>query len=313
MRTKLSPDGTKMVISTTSGYMIIIHNLNLASLANDLKNFKPNLYRLMQLTEQNFPAGNIYNYLFHPSRRRNRVEFIDDFPNKADVISSLQVHPYGWSALSRNINAEEIEDFTCVHDIQPREPSEYCNYIHVDENSHLTDGDDTSFDNNTRADLWISYITNDQYNYDRNSASVDADQLPPMSSINSGLIGKNAYKTFLQQYPQYQNKIVKNLPRLTHYVKEKNAGKGYIKEVCFSPDGRTICSPYDKGIRILGFSENGQELPYCLSDRPKKLSTLVEFNNYHKSVVVCCKFNPVHMQLVSGCLGGDIVWYDPVI
>lgn len=40
MRTKLTPDGDKMVISTTSGYMIIIHDLHLATLANDLGSFK---------------------------------------------------------------------------------------------------------------------------------------------------------------------------------------------------------------------------------------------------------------------------------
>jgi WD repeat-containing protein 32 len=43
MRTKLSPDGSKMVISTTSGYMIIVHDLNLATLANDFRSFKVNL------------------------------------------------------------------------------------------------------------------------------------------------------------------------------------------------------------------------------------------------------------------------------
>lgn len=40
MRTKLSPDGSKMVISTTSGYMIIVHDLNLSSLATDFTSFK---------------------------------------------------------------------------------------------------------------------------------------------------------------------------------------------------------------------------------------------------------------------------------
>lgn len=40
MRTKLSPDGTKMVISTTNGYMIIVHDLNLETLATDLRSFR---------------------------------------------------------------------------------------------------------------------------------------------------------------------------------------------------------------------------------------------------------------------------------
>lgn len=40
MRTKLTPDGSKMVICTTSGYIIIIHDLNLETLSNDVKSFR---------------------------------------------------------------------------------------------------------------------------------------------------------------------------------------------------------------------------------------------------------------------------------
>lgn len=40
MRTKLTPDGSKLIICTTSGYMIIIHDLNLKMLSNDLKMFR---------------------------------------------------------------------------------------------------------------------------------------------------------------------------------------------------------------------------------------------------------------------------------
>lgn len=40
MRTKLTPDGTKLIISTTGGYMIIIHELNLMRLYNDVKTFR---------------------------------------------------------------------------------------------------------------------------------------------------------------------------------------------------------------------------------------------------------------------------------
>ncbi|XP_045472959.1 DDB1- and CUL4-associated factor 10 [Harmonia axyridis] len=313
MRTKLTPDGDKMVISTTSGYMIIIHDLHLATLANDLGSFKPDIYRLMQLTEQNFPAGNIFNFLFHPSRRRNRIEFIDDFPNKSEVISSLQIHPHGWSALSRNINGDENQDWTCVHDIQSREPAEYMDYLTVNESNELVDDDEGFSSNNKPTDLWVGLVTNDLLSNERNPFPPTSVELPPFRSMNSGLLGRNAYKTFLRQYPNYQNKLVRNLPRLTHYKREESVGKGFIKEVCFSQDGRVICSPYKRGIRILGFSEKAEELPYCLSKEAQKLHTLVTSTDYHKDVVVCCKFNPVHMRLVSGCLGGDIVWYDPCI
>lgn len=64
----------------------------------------------MQLSEQTFPVSTMFNYLFSLERTRNRIEFIDDFPNEAEVISSLQIHPMGWCALSRNVNAEENEE-----------------------------------------------------------------------------------------------------------------------------------------------------------------------------------------------------------
>lgn len=40
MRTRLTPDGTKMIICTTGGYLIIIHNLNLNTMSQDLDGFK---------------------------------------------------------------------------------------------------------------------------------------------------------------------------------------------------------------------------------------------------------------------------------
>lgn len=40
MRTRLSPNASKMVICTTGGYLILIHDLNLKTLAQDLSGFK---------------------------------------------------------------------------------------------------------------------------------------------------------------------------------------------------------------------------------------------------------------------------------
>lgn len=40
MRMKLSPDARKMVICTTAGYIMVIHDLNLQTLPADLLGFK---------------------------------------------------------------------------------------------------------------------------------------------------------------------------------------------------------------------------------------------------------------------------------
>ncbi|XP_056641405.1 DDB1- and CUL4-associated factor 10 homolog [Diorhabda sublineata] len=320
MRMKLTEDGTKMVISTTNGFMIIIHDLNLLTLATDLRSFRPSLYRLMQMSDQCFPVGTVYNYLFSPLRKRNRIEFVDDFPNEAEVISSLQIHPHGWCAVSRNLNDEENEEWTTVHDIQSRDPKDYENaFTYVSE--ELPEGSEQDNETNNRpTDLWMGYISLEEYsNHNRDFSQVTQNifenfQVPTMGILNTGLIGVNSsFNTYFRQHPEHSNKIVRNLPRMTHYIKEKNVGKGFIKELCFSSDGRVICSPFDRGIRMLAFDDNCSELSCCVPDNPQQLKTVIEMNDYHKDVVVSCKFSPLHHQLVSGCLNSEIKWYQPVI
>jgi len=109
------------------------------------------------------------------------------------------------------------------------------------------------------------------------------------------------------------HKIHRNFNRLTHYINEANTGRGFIKELCYSNDGRIICSPYGHGIRLLSFSPNCDELSTLLPKLPAvklhELSTIVS----HVNTVLCTKFSPVHPLLVSGCLDGRIVWYQPRI
>ncbi|RUS91566.1 hypothetical protein EGW08_000681 [Elysia chlorotica] len=111
MRTKVCPDEQRMVISTLGGYFILVHDLDLDNFKQDLKSFRPRMYGLMQGLMQLLDApqelisGN--NNIFH--RKRNRVEFMSDFPegDKAVSISTMQVHPQGWCLVSRNTTADE--------------------------------------------------------------------------------------------------------------------------------------------------------------------------------------------------------------
>lgn len=116
MRCRLSPDASKLVICTTSGYLIIIHDLDLATLARDLNGFKPNVYRLMQLRRQFIPNAAKFDYAFSRRQKRNRVELVSDFPegNDAEVVSSLHIHPQGWCALTRNISYDESTEVSLL-------------------------------------------------------------------------------------------------------------------------------------------------------------------------------------------------------
>ncbi|XP_034232091.1 DDB1- and CUL4-associated factor 10 homolog isoform X2 [Thrips palmi] len=194
MRTRLTPDATKMIICTTGGYLMIIHDLNLHTLAQDLNGFKPNMYRLMQQSQTTIPAASVFTSLFSKKRKRNRIEFVTDFPthNDPEVVSSLQIHPQGWCALSRNISHEELSEWTCVHDIQDRD-----DYDSMTDNEELPgymrdDSDDVVFDefdtsNNPRG---FRGFPNPNYNSESDSdADSDSDwppgRRPPVSRGSS--------------------------------------------------------------------------------------------------------------------------------
>ncbi|CAB0012685.1 unnamed protein product [Nesidiocoris tenuis] len=235
MRTRLNPDASKMIICTTGGYLILIHNLDLRTLAQDLAGFKPNMYRLMQLSRTTIPVAANFTHLFSKRRKKNRIEFLTDFPDgdDAEVVSSLQVHPQGWCALSRNISNDENSEWTCVHDIQD-----------------------------------LEYPTVDDRPSPENSGGEESD-------TEMGILSE------------------------------------FIKELCFSADGRLICSPFGYGIRLLAFSPECSELSSCVPENGAVRLHQVAINMCHEDIVVSTKFSPRHCLLVSGCLTGRIVWHQP--
>jgi WD repeat-containing protein 32 len=109
------------------------------------------------------------------------------------------------------------------------------------------------------------------------------------------------------------HRIHQNRPRLTHYIEETNAGKGYIKELSFSQDGRIICSPFSYGVRLLAFNENCSELSTCVPNKTPVPLYEIGTSTAHNDIVLCTKFSPRHCMLVSGCHSGKIIWYQPYL
>ncbi|XP_043268966.1 DDB1- and CUL4-associated factor 10 [Venturia canescens] len=508
MRTRLSPDASKMLICTTSGYLIIIHNLKLSTLSQDLAGFKPNMYRLMQLSQTTIPVAANFTHLFSNSRTHNRVEFLTDFPvgDDAEVISSLQVHPQGWCVLSRNVSNGEKSEWTCIHDIQERDNAEIIEQLKEGDEtpSQMSEAIEEDFDmaqqpqpsrsgitssfvidsaNRVRIVQTMSDVRNNAFvstdatqpvrpsrtnnwqelrrinlrsnsrsprserhvvrtnfgvveistnsvgattDSERTNSNADDESRGPRSPERSERPGENvgtreedvgyeAERDGEEDYripranpqihdwrrrsilengnfssanvelhvsstdvwealvairearlrrererefyplaarlswinrsntprashtvviigdrgrPQTQNrqgqnpmfaiprnhKIHQNVSRLTHYIEEPNVGSGYIKELCFSADGRLICSPFGFGVRLLAFSGDCQELSNCVPTGNKSVQ-LAELatNISHTDIVVSTKFSPRHCLLVSGCLSGKIVWHQPVV
>ena len=107
-------------------------------------------------------------------------------------------------------------------------------------------------------------------------------------------------------------KIQENAPRLTHYIKEPNVGRGYIKELCFSSDGRMIISPFGYGVRMLAFNPQCSEVSDCVPTRPLQLYELAS-NMCHSYIVVSAKHSPTHCLFVTGCLNGKVCFHQPVL
>lgn len=106
--------------------------------------------------------------------------------------------------------------------------------------------------------------------------------------------------------------IIQNVQRMLNYIQEPNKGKGFIKELCFSADGRLICSPYGHGIRLLAFSADCAELPKTLHpDGQPQALTVLKYIKCHSDIVVSTKFSPRMPLLASGCLNGKVVWHQP--
>ncbi len=98
---------------------------------------------------------------------------------------------------------------------------------------------------------------------------------------------------------------------------EANTGRGFIKEVAFSSDGRVLCSPFGFGLRLLAFdadcSDLGKLVPASEAERvaPRKLHEVGLMANCHSMAVLACAFAPHTFTIVSGSLSGRITWHQP--
>ncbi|CAB3248910.1 unnamed protein product [Arctia plantaginis] len=398
MRCRLSPDARQMVMCTTGGLIVIIHDLNLSTLSQDLYGFKPNLYRLMQMSQQLIPIAAMYDHLFDSSRKENRVEFVSDFPdgNDAEVVSALQVHPQGWSALSRNISHDDKSEWTCIHDIQPHNsspnkdikdsepvtrklpprrtrlrvyrmprlheqlaPAPYTT-VRVRRYPDTEPRPSTSQEvvvgpvptNRSRLlgglsgiqnDVWEAAITIKQHRlmqemYNRGQVRRNFN-MQRITGVNTGITPpaaqhpraqRNDDETSTSPSPSGQTPaeeassssdaegatrhyIRQNKDRLLYYIEETNEGKGFIKELCYSADGRIVCSPFGRGIRLLALNNDCSELSSCVQELngARPMVEVGQSLGIHQDLVVSSKFSPRYHMLVTGCLEGKIVWYQP--
>uniref|UniRef100_A0A914XQW0 Uncharacterized protein n=2 Tax=Plectus sambesii TaxID=2011161 RepID=A0A914XQW0_9BILA len=109
----------------------------------------------------------------------------------------------------------------------------------------------------------------------------------------------------------------KTYRRLTYFKEEPRQGRGFIKELCWAPNGRVIASPYAFGCRLLAFDDGCRELCDIHWRGTSAAQPLTEIKSLvgdegHSDVVLCARFSPVHDALLAtGCLQGKVAFYQP--
>lgn len=156
----------------------------------------------------------------------------------------------------------------------------------------------------------------------RNTTGVGTTNVYGIYGIRSGVLpvrlldhnDSTSDETSVDNQKPFQEMMImsQNEKRMLYYIEEPNKGKGFIKELCFSSDGRIICSPHGMGFRLLAFSDNCTEIPNALPANHKaQMLKQIKFIKCHSDIVVSTKFSPRHSLVVTGCLGGKVVWHQP--
>lgn len=113
-------------------------------------------------------------------------------------------------------------------------------------------------------------------------------------------------------------KVRKNAKKLMYYLVEANVGRSFIKEPCFSADGRVMCSPYKEGVRLLAFGQMCSEYPNSATAvraqkrNPRQLTIIKHINNNDDTYILSTKFSPREPLLVTGSQKGKITWHYPL-
>lgn len=97
--------------------------------------------------------------------------------------------------------------------------------------------------------------------------------------------------------------------QLLRFMEEPDVAKEYIKEPSFSYDGRVVSSPFGNAVRLFAFNENLDQM----NNKEKNTSKFYEagFMTGHKRPVLCTKFAHSKIFLASGCLAGNVSFYQP--
>ncbi|GAB1288469.1 DDB1- and CUL4-associated factor 10 [Apodemus speciosus] len=311
MRMRLTPDCSKMLISTSSGYLLILHDLDLT------KSLEVGSYPILRARRTTSSSALLLNI---PFGAKVMAQWIKSLATKCDNPSSIPGFHTG-DPTSTSSNLPTHATINNYRDLTTSSSS----------SGSRVSGSPCHHNDSNSTEKHMSRASQREGVSPRNSLEVLTPEVPGErdrgNCITSLQLHPKGWATLLRcssntddqewtcVYEFQEGAPVRPVSprcslRLTHYIEEANVGRGYIKELCFSPDGRMISSPHGYGIRLLGFDKQCSELVDCL---PKEASPLRVIRSLysHNDVVLTTKFSPTHCQIASGCLSGRVSLYQP--
>lgn len=117
--------------------------------------------------------------------------------------------------------------------------------------------------------------------------------------------------------------IDKTQQKFLKYVDESSPLEAleYIKEICFSRDGRILASPFEGGVHLLAIDRACTPMDLFYDERfhsPEKTFRCLEFQEVkvchsrdHGAPVLTCKFANNDLLLGTGCLQGRVSFHRP--
>lgn len=108
------------------------------------------------------------------------------------------------------------------------------------------------------------------------------------------------------------------------YIDDKSPTESadYIKEICFSSDGRVVASPHENGVRLLSLDPQSTSADLYFdhryhslhkADRCPDFEETLNLPNIHQSPVLTCAFSHHNFLLASGSLAGTVAFSAPQI
>ena len=104
-----------------------------------------------------------------------------------------------------------------------------------------------------------------------------------------------------------------SMPRLLHCHEELAVAQGFIKELCWSSDGRFVASPWANGVRLFAFNDRSHQLCQGSLGATGDASPLQKIHQIglHPAAVLGTRFSPTQPLVVTGSLDGSVAFLTP--